>query len=190
MFRRGVIVLLVGLAVCCAICASLRPSRRLEFLHWRITGSERLTLAFLNRELVVIYSTPPGSDPTDTASQWGPFGFARMNGSWGAPTRTAGTIYLIFCNSWVLAGLFAAYPTYALFRGYLKRKITPGLCDCGYNLTGNLSGVCPECGIRIDEVKGHFPTEPDSVSNLIRQASADREKRIPSPPSPREEETS
>jgi len=25
-----------------------------------------------------------------------------------------------------------------------------GICDqCGYNLTGNISGVCPECGLRI-----------------------------------------
>ena len=24
------------------------------------------------------------------------------------------------------------------------------ICDrCGYNLTGNVSGVCPECGLRI-----------------------------------------
>ena len=26
-------------------------------------------------------------------------------------------------------------------------RLVPGLCDhCGYNLTGNLSGRCPECG--------------------------------------------
>jgi hypothetical protein len=22
----------------------------------------------------------------------------------------------------------------------------PGICGCGYNLTGNTSGICPECG--------------------------------------------
>lgn len=26
------------------------------------------------------------------------------------------------------------------------RRIQPGHCRCGYNLTGNVSGVCPECG--------------------------------------------
>ena len=25
-------------------------------------------------------------------------------------------------------------------------RIKPGHCQCGYNLTGNTSGVCPECG--------------------------------------------
>jgi len=29
---------------------------------------------------------------------------------------------------------------------YRRERLTP-FCDrCGYNLTGNLSGVCPECG--------------------------------------------
>ncbi len=31
-----------------------------------------------------------------------------------------------------------------------RRRIPPGHCQkCGYNLTGNVSGVCPECGGRI-----------------------------------------
>ena len=30
------------------------------------------------------------------------------------------------------------------------RRRKKGLCiNCGYNLTGNLSGICPECGERI-----------------------------------------
>lgn len=29
-----------------------------------------------------------------------------------------------------------------------KRLSKPGCCpSCGYNLTGNISGVCPECGM-------------------------------------------
>jgi len=27
-----------------------------------------------------------------------------------------------------------------------RRSNTPGTCRCGYNLTGNVSGMCPECG--------------------------------------------
>ncbi|MFH1746135.1 MAG: hypothetical protein ABIG44_03720 [Planctomycetota bacterium] len=31
-----------------------------------------------------------------------------------------------------------------------RRRIPPGHCrKCGYNLTGNVSGVCPECGVGI-----------------------------------------
>jgi hypothetical protein len=33
----------------------------------------------------------------------------------------------------------------------VERIIDPGLCSgCGYNLTGNVSGYCPECGRPID----------------------------------------
>ncbi|MHC4698175.1 MAG: hypothetical protein ACYTFA_15685, partial [Planctomycetota bacterium] len=43
----------------------------------------------------------------------------------------------------------AAYPTIALIRGPLRRwhRRRKGLClKCGYDLTGNVTGVCPECG--------------------------------------------
>ena len=43
-----------------------------------------------------------------------------------------------------LALLIAAIPTAILRR---ERAIPPGHCNqCGYKLTGNVSGVCPECG--------------------------------------------
>jgi len=33
---------------------------------------------------------------------------------------------------------------------WLDRRIPTGHCQkCGYNLTGNVSGVCPECGTPI-----------------------------------------
>jgi hypothetical protein len=42
----------------------------------------------------------------------------------------------------VLVGI----PTVYLIR-LDRRRIPPGHCQkCGYNLTGNVSGVCPECG--------------------------------------------
>ena len=42
----------------------------------------------------------------------------------------------------------------------LRKDIMDGHCTkCGYNLTGNVSGVCPECGTRIEsptsEEAGH-----------------------------------
>ena len=54
---------------------------------------------------------------------------------------------------WLPTIIFAIYPTIAFIRGpysryYRRRK---GLClNCGYNLTGNVSGVCPECGTPLD----------------------------------------
>jgi hypothetical protein len=31
-----------------------------------------------------------------------------------------------------------------------NRRIPKHFCTCGYDLTGNVSGVCPECGARVD----------------------------------------
>ena len=47
---------------------------------------------------------------------------------------------------------FAIYPTVAFIRGPLRRRRRRkrGECEeCGYNLTGNVSGICPECGVEI-----------------------------------------
>ena len=41
---------------------------------------------------------------------------------------------------------------YVRLMNRLCRKLRPECClTCGYNLTGNVSGVCPECGTPIDK---------------------------------------
>jgi hypothetical protein len=53
---------------------------------------------------------------------------------------------------WIPLILFAIYPTIAFIRGPLRRwrRRRKGLCvACGYDLTGNVSGVCPECGTEV-----------------------------------------
>ena len=50
---------------------------------------------------------------------------------------------------WVPFVLLATYPTIAFIRGPLRRyrRRRKGLCvGCGYDLTGNVTGVCSECG--------------------------------------------
>ena len=52
-------------------------------------------------------------------------------------------------RTWTVSTIFAAYPMVAFFRGPLRRwrRRRRGLCiRCGYNLEGNVSGVCSECG--------------------------------------------
>ena len=45
-----------------------------------------------------------------------------------------------------LCFLLTAIPTAWLWHRD-RRRVRPGCClRCGYDLTGNLSGVCPECG--------------------------------------------
>ena len=54
-----------------------------------------------------------------------------------------------FIPCWAAVGIFGTYPLWTMLRlgarrAYRSRK---GHCmSCGYDLTGNLSGVCPECG--------------------------------------------
>ena len=55
---------------------------------------------------------------------------------------------------WAPFLVFAAYPTIAFVRGPLRRYRLRrrGLCvKCGYDLTGNVSGVCPECAYPVAE---------------------------------------
>lgn len=71
-------------------------------------------------------------------------GECRTNGGW----RTCDA----FLAGWILCPLLAVYPFVLLIRPILRRRrwIREGLClKCGYSLTGNLSGVCPECGTPI-----------------------------------------
>lgn len=49
---------------------------------------------------------------------------------------------------WAPVIVLVAYPTIAFIRGPLRRwrRRRRGLCvKCGYDLTGNVTGVCPEC---------------------------------------------
>ena len=51
--------------------------------------------------------------------------------------------------AWMVVAALATYPTIAFIRGPVRRwrRHRKGLClKCGYDLTGNESGVCPECG--------------------------------------------
>jgi len=66
------------------------------------------------------------------------------------PVRTLGT-YLGFgfeAPLWpALLVLFAAIGVPTAILSWRDRRLPPGHCrKCGYNLTGNVSGRCPECG--------------------------------------------
>lgn len=71
--------------------------------------------------------------------------------------------------AWVPCPVFAAYPVWAFVHGPLRRRRrrAKGLCvRCGYDLTGNVTGVCPECGTAVPEsvrsvvVSDYAPTGP------------------------------
>ena len=65
------------------------------------------------------------------------------NGSLLAYILAASNLSLTITSLFMLAGFGLG----ALTR---RRKFRPGFCEsCGYNLTGNVSGRCPECGTPI-----------------------------------------
>ncbi|UCE58113.1 MAG: hypothetical protein JSU63_11770 [Phycisphaerales bacterium] len=64
-----------------------------------------------------------------------------------------GNFYHVTVPMWAVVLALAVHPTIAFIRGPLlrRRRRRKGLCIvCGYDLTGNVSGVCSECGTEIE----------------------------------------
>jgi len=98
---------------------------------------------------------------------WFPFAWVflrrkRLRVATAALSLLAVPIILAFSSwfrDWVpLAVLASVVPGFVLVCGILRLVLrdvyeASGVCyNCGYNLTGNVSGVCPECGKRVGEV--------------------------------------
>jgi len=59
--------------------------------------------------------------------------------------------YRMQLSHWFLTLIFAILPAIWLFKWNKRRKLDPNACPaCGYDLTGNESGVCPECGVALN----------------------------------------
>lgn len=56
---------------------------------------------------------------------------------------------------WAATLVTGAIPVSAAARWFYRRcrrvQQSAGFCPCGYNLTGNESGKCPECGIPVEQ---------------------------------------
>ncbi len=61
--------------------------------------------------------------------------------TWGTQHRWIAVLPL-----WLLL-LVIATPT--AFLWWRDRRPLPGHCPCGYDMTGNVSGTCPECGVEV-----------------------------------------
>lgn len=65
----------------------------------------------------------------------------------------SGRLWGVDVPLWLPFVLLSAYPTVAFIRGPVRRwrRRRKGLCvKCGFDLTGNVSGICPECGTKIE----------------------------------------
>ena len=83
------------------------------------------------------------------------FGWIQLPmGTLQLPTRNVG----VGVPGWAVVILFCGWPILAFIRGPYRRatehRKMHGLCvQCSYNLTGNESGVCPECGTAIEDAE-------------------------------------
>lgn len=70
---------------------------------------------------------------------------------------------------WYIALLLAAYPIRSWYREQSVRKLrnANGRCmKCAYDLFGNVSGICPECGSPIPRANGRsFDNRQSTIDN-------------------------
>ncbi len=138
MFRKAIIVVLTLAAVGTAIARLL--SLLGEVGYFGVTGGANLE----GGGMIILLGPPPGHAvlgghwlPPESNLVWFPY----MGGNSGAVS-----IVLPF---WLIFIAVSAYPAIAFIRRPLRRwrRKRRNLCiHCGYNLAGNVSGTCPECG--------------------------------------------
>ena len=78
---------------------------------------------------------------------------SKLSGGWTINTMGFSTPY------WLLVLISSPWPGIALVLYVMRRKHTPGICrNCGYDLRGTPSGVCPECGRTATPLHDDEPT--------------------------------
>lgn len=82
---------------------------------------------------------------------WGRRGFTTSRGTVRASETSEYAFRLWAVPVWLVLWICLAYPLFrsasALAAWARPRRRPPGACrSCGYDLTGNVSGACPECG--------------------------------------------
>lgn len=119
----------------CGILSALLLGKRIGWLRasalipiWVLAADSSLA-SLRDRIFVLMHGPIPAGTPVVTPSQ-------------------AEQVWLRFCAVLPIALTFSALG--ALLIAYLRdenRQRAPEQCPaCGYDLTGNVSGVCPECG--------------------------------------------
>jgi hypothetical protein len=105
------------------------------------------------------YSVAQESPPITWEKSAGPFEITVFSQKavgtgvwWQSLERSDGTRNLritLRTPTYLLLPILAGPPLWALLRGPVRRsrRRAKGLCEtCAYNLTGNVTGICPECG--------------------------------------------
>ncbi len=162
MIRKTIIVMLTLAAVASGVLWIVSPR------HTRWSGALRTDKhayhAMVRSGGIVLRRTPTAAHkdfggwwvtaPTTRHHRFAGFMVTRRNVTNGEPPKIVGSALTVQLPLWAPLLVFATYPTIAFIRGPLRRwraRRKPNHCtSCGYNLTGNVSGVCSECGEKVD----------------------------------------
>ena len=88
------------------------------------------------------------------SQEYSPLGWFEFD--WKTPGLFGNTNYMVILPHWFLALIFATLPAIWLYKWNKRRKLGPNACpSCGYDLTGNETGECPECGVTTKPEAAH-----------------------------------
>lgn len=129
----------------------------MSYARFYYRGPSSLFAAQLGSIQVLVKSAPwdQEEDPIAFRVGWhymGYRGFATRWWPWGTLRPGYWTIHVPLWTPTVLFGASFWY-VFIPYRRHMRR-VRLGLClSCGYDLTGNESGVCPECGTEVGRTR-------------------------------------
>ena len=147
MIRKAIILLLTLLAL--ALCVGTIKGGLDECTACEFGENRSLWICQSLRGTLLMYWTVGDPSKPDIGWGWLGFGFRRGPMYSQHDNKYSHTVYGVSCPWWFGIVAFGTYPLTAFIRGPVRRwrRRRKGLCiKCGYDLTGNISGVCPECG--------------------------------------------
>ena len=149
MIRKGIIFVLILAAVVVSADGLASLNGRASWFGLPISPRCSLTWATDQGSVSAGYLVGKDFAWPPWTSSWLGFGCRRVNLSSGTNQARLGEVR---CPFWIAAVLLASYPAVSFIRGPLRRyrRRKRGLCrKCGYDLTGNVSGICPECAAEV-----------------------------------------
>jgi hypothetical protein len=146
---------------------------RLVFSRTTRASWEELGGYFKSSPATTVVDVDPSNWP-NTIKYFRFLGFKYYAYSYPPPLRPGGakpnrwTTIDVEIPLWFVMYLSALFPIRWL-ELRIRRKSRPGLCRCcGYNLTGNTSGVCPECGSPIPQTATPASSSAESSGEPAR----------------------
>ncbi|HSZ55790.1 MAG TPA: hypothetical protein VK797_09025 [Tepidisphaeraceae bacterium] len=115
------------------------------FPPYRLSDQRRWTLQLVHELTVVDYR------PREPLTIPNRLGFAIQAVTWHLETEPMFVAQNVTVPDWTVCMALAALPTMLAIKNF-RHKRKRGCCRvCSYNLTGNTSGVCAECGTPVQQ---------------------------------------